>query len=341
MSLQSPERILLVRLSSIGDIILTTPLIRCLREKFPASRIDFLTKAKYAELIRHHPGLSTVLEFPDNGDLRALQAQRGSIRRHQYDLILDLHKNLRSIFLTLGLRRSTIRRIKKYGVRRFFLVKMGLNFYRKIQPVYRRYLDVAADFGVQDDRRGTTLYFPTHIASAIDDMLAARVSSPENLICLAPGAGKATKRWPLPSFIAVARSLAERGYHCCILGDDRDRLLGRELMQAVPDCIDLTGRLSLLESAAVLRRARLLITNDSGLMHMAEAAGTPVVAIFGSTVRELGFFPYRRQSRVVENPTIRCRPCSHIGRDRCPRRHFRCMTTLQPARVLAEAAALL
>jgi heptosyltransferase-2 len=331
-----PERILLIRLSSIGDIVLTTPLIRILRKKYSDSRIDFLTKSKFAPLVRHHPGISDVIEFPDDGGLAALLHMRKKIRAQHYDTILDLHKNFRSFVLTAFQDVDHRARLKKYGVRRWLLVKTGLNFYHRIKPIYERYLDVAYKFYIQNDDLGTELHLPASINAQIQKQLAESFPGLKRIIAIAPGAGFATKRWPVEYYVQFVDNLLKKGYNCCVLGDVTDKPLARTIVKQNPDCVDFTGKMSLLECAAVLTFAEKLVTNDSGLMHIAEAVGTPVVAIFGSTVRELGFFPFRPQSRVVENPAIPCRPCSHTGRNRCPRGHFHCMRTIEPAMVLDE-----
>ncbi len=168
------------------------------------------------------------------------------------------------------------------------------------------------------------------------DMLRRRGLVPGEFVALAPGAGFATKRWPLENFVALARKLFNRGRVFCILGDEADQPLGRELANIAPGAVDFTGKLSLLESAAVLQEAALLICNDSGLMHLAEAVKTPVAAIFGSTVREFGFFPHRQNSLVIENLEVVCRPCSHVGRRACPKGHFLCMRSLTPDLVWRE-----
>ncbi len=328
-----PKAILLIRLSAIGDIILTTPLIRVLRKRFPSARIDFITKAKYADLLRFHPALSQIYEFPDHGGFAELKTARRWIAAQGYDVILDLHRNLRSYVLTWRQLRGPIPRMSKYAFRRFLLVKFGINRYREVVPVYRRYLNVAGHLGVGDDGRGSEIFIPRDVLQRINARLRESALPEGRFFALAPGAGFATKRWPIEYFIDLGRNLSKNNRVFCILGAQQDRRLADQIRQVLPEALDFTGRLTLLESAAVLSQARALITNDTGLMHMAEAVKTPVVALFGSTTRELGFFPMLPESVVIENPEIRCRPCSHIGRHQCPKGHFLCMRSLKPERV--------
>ena len=329
-----PERILLIRLSSIGDIVLTTPLIRLLRRRFPNSRIDFITKARFADLLRYHPGLSNLIEFPDHATGRELLALRRWLRSQKFDIILDLHKNMRSQVLTRGLGVQRISRLKKYGFRRSLLVRTKINLYHTIVPVYRRYIATAVFLGIEDDGRGTEIVVPESINEKAARNLPAGWGEDRSCIALVPGAGFSTKRWPAQHFAELARKLQDAGHALCVVGDASDRALAEVICAQAANCIDLTAKLTLLESAAILGSARLVVTNDSGMMHVSEAMGTPVVAIFGSTVRELGFYPILPGSQVVENSAVRCRPCSHIGKSKCPKGHFLCMSSLEVEWVL-------
>ncbi len=329
----APGKILLIRLSSIGDIVLTTPLIRRLRAAFPSAQIDYVVKEGFADLLRHHPALDRIYTVPMSARRADLSALHQELKRNQYDTVLDLHKNFRSLYLSRGLGRRYKKRLRKYGIRRFLLVKTGINLYDTVVPVYQRYLDVAAGLGLADDDKGSELFLPQQIADSLPDDVADFLQQGE-FIALAPGAGFATKRWPVERFAAVAREILAQGNRCCILGSPTEQKLAGQIREQAPGCADFTGRLSLLESAHVVGKARRLLTNDSGLMHIAEAMGTPVVALFGSTVRELGFFPFLPGSVVIENSSIACRPCSHIGRTACPKGHFLCMKSLDVSRVV-------
>ena len=334
-----PEKILLIRLSSIGDIVLTTPLIRRLRALFPHAQIDFVVKEAFAELVRHHPALNTVYTLPARADFASLRAMREKLQQKNYSAVLDLHKNFRSLYLARGLGQGYKKRLQKYGFRRFLLVKTGWNLYKEIVPVYRRYLDVAAGLGIDDDGQGTELFWPDEAEAGLPQF-AVEFLNAGDFVALAPGAGFATKRWPVQRFAEVARAVIASGKRCCILGSHAEQELAAEIVRAEPGCSDFTGKLSLLQSAVILSKAKRLVTNDSGLMHIAEAVGTPVVALFGSTVRELGFAPILEQSAIIENNSIDCRPCSHVGRDTCPKGHFLCMNSLDVRQVLGALQGL-
>jgi heptosyltransferase-2 len=150
-----------------------------------------------------------------------------------------------------------------------------------------------------------------------------------------------TKRWPEERFVELTRLLTARGERLLLFGGRPDSAVAETIARTAPRGIaDLTGRLTLMETAAAMERCRVVIANDSGLMHMATAVRRPVVALFGSTVREFGFFPYNSPAVVLETNGLRCRPCSHIGLPRCPKRHFACMREILPEQVVEAADAL-
>jgi heptosyltransferase-2 len=163
----------------------------------------------------------------------------------------------------------------------------------------------------------------------------------DSIICFAPGAAHFTKRWPKEYFKQLGKKIRERAKHkIIILGGETDRELGAFLSDN-DQVYDYTGKLSLLETGCLMSRARGLVTNDTGLMHMATAVNLPVLALFGSTVKSFGFFPYRGRVKVLENSTLSCRPCTHIGRSECPKNHFNCMKEITPEQVFNNLQAIL
>ncbi len=338
--MHEPAKILLLRLSSIGDIVLTTPLIRALRRSFPQARIDFVVKTNFAELVAHNPHLNTVHRVnAEAGWLGLVQLGR-HLRSMRYDAVLDLHRNFRTSFLTRICSASFVGRYQKPLVRRWLFVKFKAATMQQIPPVYLRYFDAAESLKVQDEGGGTELFWnEAHETEARKVLQRAGWNEQQPLLCLAPGAGYFTKRWPVEYFAEIARQLQARraDFSVAILGSAQDYELGKFIRaQCERPILDLTGQCSVLATAAILKRSRLLLANDSGLMHIAEAVGTPVIALFGSTTRELGFFPQRASSLVIEHEALSCRPCSHLGYQACPAGHFRCMKELTPQTVFRE-----
>jgi heptosyltransferase-2 len=343
------HRTLILRLSSIGDIVLSSPLIRALRRKFPEARIDYLLRDEYADLVQWNPHVSATFTFPRNGGWRELMEERRRIRESGYDLLIDIHDSLRSRVLTAGHR--TVR-IRKRKLARWLLVHGRRSSYARLggaPSVPERYLETVAHLGVQDDGGGLDLYPPPEAADRVTRLLAETGTGTDaRFVGVCPGARHATKRWPPERFGAVAAALAkERGWGVLIFGSEEERGLcstvERTVREHAPDVsiINAAGRLALGDTAAAMDRCALVLTNDSGLMHIAAARSRPVVALFGSTVREFGFFPFRTPSSVQEIDGLACRPCTHIGRASCPQGHFRCMLDLSENRVLRAAGELL
>ncbi|HPG41170.1 MAG TPA: lipopolysaccharide heptosyltransferase II [bacterium] len=340
----SPKRILIIRLSSIGDIILATPVPRNLKNKFPAVELDFIVKKQFAALLHGNPYIDHILPLDTGGGRRELARLKNQLQARNYDLVVDIHNNLRSHYLKAGLPGIKVT-YKKYAFRRFLLVKFGWNLFRTIIPVTRRYLDSLATFGITDDRLGPQVFIDPTTLQRMDKLLQDKgLETTRPVICMAPGAGFFTKRWPVEYFTQIAE--------CCIkvlnaqivlLGNTQDQQLTRQIIIQLADksALDLAGTLEIMETAAVMNRADLVVSNDSGLMHLAAALKKKTVAVFGSTTRELGFFPDNPLARVMENNDLPCRPCSHIGRKKCPKQHFKCMRDILPDTVFQAVRELL
>ncbi len=333
----SPEKILILRLSSIGDVVLISPVLRGLRRQFPHAVIDVVVKEEFADLVRYHPSVNAVHVVRAKSGMRGLWQLGQELRRRGYGTVLDLHRNFRTTLL--GLLCAAPQRLghRKHRVRRWLYVRFKVNTMAETPPIVQRYLRAAAPLGVRDDGEGTDIFWAQlHEAEAQAALLAAGWRHDQKLIGLAPGAGYFTKRWPPEYFSELIHTLLRDGQETAfaILGGPEDCDLGK-IMRGQPQgrILDLTGRCSLLASAAIIKRCQLLVANDSGLMHIAEAVRTPLLALFGSTTKPLGFFPQRSSSRVLENSKLHCRPCSHLGYHACPQGHFRCMREIAPAEV--------
>ncbi|MDZ7291815.1 MAG: lipopolysaccharide heptosyltransferase II [candidate division KSB1 bacterium] len=344
------QKILIIRLSSIGDILLTTPLLRALRTSLPDAQLDFVVKANFAEVLRFHPAINHLYELNPKGGWSELQMLGRRLRERRYDVVIDLHKNFRSRYLARAAKPPEIFRYHKHVLRRWFFVKTKINLMRNVPPIYQRYLEAAAPLGIGADQSPGTghhldLFWSSREEQAAETALSAHNWQPRMpLLGLAPGAGYFTKRWPAEYFGELAAQVIRAGHQVVVVGGRQDVQLADQIVniaamsispEAKSNLINLAGALSLLAAAVVIKHCRLVVANDSGLMHIAEAVGTPLIAIFGSTTRELGFFPQQATSRVVENQGLACRPCSHLGHAQCPRGHFRCMREILPEQIWA------
>ncbi len=321
------RKILIIRLSSIGDIVLATPLVRVLRKKFQDSQIDFIVKKEFSALLRYNPYITNLIELDTSKGFKELLRLKRKILAEKYDLIIDIHNNLRSIFLRT-FSGAKVLKVNKRVFKRFLLVKFKINLYKNAIPVAERYIETVTRFSIKNDNQGLDIFVPAEIIGVAKDKI--NFSSENFYIAIAPSAKHETKRWPVERFAKLADELIEKfNAKIILLGGAEDIEICSKLKSMTQgEIINLCGKTTLLESAGVLSLCKLLVTNDSGLMHIASALKIKVVAIFGSTVKEFGFFPYGTKSIVVEKP-ISCRPCSHIGRSKCPKGHFNCMLSIQ------------
>ncbi|ETW99321.1 MAG: hypothetical protein ETSY1_15455 [Candidatus Entotheonella factor] len=335
------RHILVIRLSSLGDIILTTPVLRVLRQSYPEARIDYALKAEFQDVLRAHPCVDRLVPVDTRQPLRhTIRA----LRETHYDLVLDLHRTLRSVWLY---HRSRARRrlaYRKYTLRRALLVHGKWNTLRHAPPVPERYALPLRRLGVTTPLPPTEIHVEAADVLAVEQFLADAgfKTMTQPFIAVAPGSRWQTKQWPVARFAAAAQAVAKRHDAAIVmLGDRHDRQLVQEFQQQVAmPIVDAVGQLSLMQTAALLQQCRLLLCNDSGLMHMATALRVPVVAVFGPTVQALGFYPFQAMAQVVSQP-LSCRPCTTKGLHRCPLGHHDCMQRIAPEQVVAAAESLL
>jgi lipopolysaccharide heptosyltransferase II len=341
---EKPGKILVIRMSSIGDIILTTPLLRCLKKRYPETDITFVVKEQFAVLLSHSPYIDNLVPFSSKTGFAGLRSLKKKLRTEKYDLVIDIHKNLRSIYLRTFIGAGKVTGYSKQILRRTVLIWLRINLFKKIKPVFLRYFESVRNFDVAYDGAGTEITVPEAISSRVKGIVAKTgyVSGSGPLVILCPGATYLNKKWLPERFAETARILAGSGNTFIIVhgGKGDEQLCESIARQAGPKTINMAGKFDLLETAALLKSANLVIANDSGLLHLAQSQKTPVTGIYGATVRELGFFPMDGKSTVVEIP-LYCRPCTHKGLDRCPEKHFRCMKDITTDSVTAAAMQLL
>lgn len=323
-------------MSSAGDVLLTSPLLGLIKEKEPDSEIHFVVKSQFADLIRLNPNVSRLHLVQDHADFHQLEHIRGELIGERFDLTLDLHNNFRSIYLRRGTA-PAIRVVRKDVLRRAVLVNSKLNIYNGVKSValkYARTYDKTVS-GVSRPR----LYFPDAVLERMDEKWSSLAAGARPAVFLCPGARHFTKRWPLEYWRELATKLLEP-FTVVLLGGIEDVPACVEIQRGL-DILNFAGQFSLIESSAMLRHAAAVVTNDSYLMHAANAVGIKTVAIFGSSVREFGFFPYEVEHKVMEVTGLPCRPCSHIGLEACPSKHFKCMKDTSPEAVRSSVLEIL
>lgn len=330
----SKSKKLLIRLSSAGDVVLTSPLLKLMKEREPDSEIHFVLKSQFADLIRQNPNVTKLHIVQDNSDLHHLENLRRELLGERFDITLDLHNNFRSIYLRRGTA-PKVRVITKDIIKRAILVNTRLNLFSSIRSVALKYAQTY-DKSITDVPK-PEVFLPSETVKKINAIWASFGRVDGNSVFLCPGARHFTKRWPVSYWKELAAKLTP-GNRVILLGGAADVEACAEIHRDT-GAINFCGQFSLIESTAMLSHASVVVTNDSYLMHAANALGKKMVAIFGSSVREFGFFPYGIEHKVLEVNGLLCRPCSHIGLEMCPKRHFKCMMDTAPETV--EEAVLL
>ncbi|MEP6745566.1 MAG: glycosyltransferase family 9 protein [Gemmatimonadota bacterium] len=339
--MQAAPRILLVRFSSMGDILLTSALVRVLRARHPEAHIAFLVKAQFAPLVNESPRLSEVITYRDGDPLLPLARE---LRDRRFTHLLDLHGSLRSRALHL-LAPGRWREYSKRRVVREILIRLKRNVYHDTVPEAERYFDAAEGLDVRPDGQGLEFFVSAAAVAEVDAWLATRGLTGQRFTLLGPGAAHFSKRWPPEHWTALAAALARGGRALVVTGGGAEREVGDAIVAAARAARadvraeNSAGEFALQETGALLQRAEALAVGDTGVMHMATAVGAPIVALMGPTVRPFGFFPYQANATILER-NLYCRPCSAFGGPTCPERHHRCLREILPAEVEAALAAL-
>ncbi|TLU88437.1 MAG: glycosyltransferase family 9 protein [Chlorobium sp.] len=323
--MQTIKKILVIRLSSIGDIVLTTPLLRHLNKAYPEAHIDYCTKPPFVALLASNPRLSAIYTTE--------QLPTGS-----YDLVVDLQNNLRSQAIARSMKAGRVVQYRKENWKKWLLVNLKIDLTGTSRNVADRYLDSLKKLPVSGDHQGCELY------PSVEERAFASpfFENSDQTLGLCFGANHFTKRYPPQHFAALLTSLLDKlPLQVLLLGGKDDAAGASEIMKAVPDAfhpriINLAGQCSLMQTAALLERCDAVLCNDTGLMHIASAFGKKLFVLFGSSSSAFGFLPYHAAYKLFEDASLRCRPCSHIGRDHCPKGDFRCMNNLSP-QLIAES----
>ncbi len=310
------KKILIIRLSSLGDILLTTPLIRSIKKNITDSEIDFVLRENYEDLIRLNPNVRKIYNYNEAGYI--VQDIVNSIISEKYDLIIDLQNNFRSRWIS-RVSKVPVVKFNKHHFDKFLLVNFKINNLKDLPPVPVRYANTVKNLVLDDEGLELTT----------DKIPDKRLQSGSNWIGLCPGAKHFTKRWPVENFISLAKLLNENGFQVVLFGGILDLETCLQIENET-GALNLCNENDILQTAADMKLCKAIYTNDSGLMHTATAVKVPVIAIFGSTVKEFGFFPYKAKSIAIENVGLSCRPCTHIGRANCPKKHFKCMIEITP-----------
>lgn len=319
-------KFLLIRFSSIGDIVLTTPVIRCLKKQVPDAEVHFLTKETFLPVVQHNPYIDKLHVLAHSWELMMEE-----LKVENYDYIIDLHHNVKTLRLKRELNVKAYS-FYKLNIQKYIYTSLKINILPKVHIV-DRYLDTVKTFDVKNDGAGLDYFISSSEETTKKDIPASHYAG---YIACVIGAAHGTKRWPVHKW----KEFCERMDHPLILlGGKEDRANGDEIASVDPVKVyNACGKFSINESADLVKKAKLVISNDTGLMHIAAAFKRPIISLWGNTVPSFGMYPYygdnflsgqkRKPYEILQVNKLWCRPCSKIGYKKCPLGHFKCMENI-------------
>ena len=318
--MQETLKILVVRFSSIGDIVLTTPVVRMLKKQLNA-QVHYLTKSSYVSLLKNNPYIDSVYQI-DNSISEVI----ADLKKEKYDYVIDLHSNLRTQILKFRLGMPA-KSFNKLNMEKFMLTNFKLDNMPKIHIV-DRYLETVKHLGVKNDNQGLDFFL------SANDKLDISIF-PKNYIVFVIGGQHATKILPNEKIISIIKKVNKP---VLLIGGPEDAHRGEEIAKACDKVVNTCGKYSILHSASLVQQATMVITHDTGMMHIAAAFNKKIYSVWGNTVPEFGMYPYleSEQSKRIEVKGLNCRPCSKIGYDKCPKGHFKCMQEIDENLFLSE-----
>ncbi|GAC1451150.1 MAG: glycosyltransferase family 9 protein [Chitinophagaceae bacterium] len=327
-------KFLIIRFSSIGDMVLTTPVVRCLKKQVLTAEVHYLTKKTFAKIVEANPYIDKI-HYLDHD----LAATINLLQQEDFDYVIDLHHNLRTASVKRALQKKGFS-FNKLNLQKWLLTAFKINK-MPAAHIVDRYMETIASFGVKNDGAGLDYFIaPGDVVKEKD----IPTSHQAGYIGLVIGAAYNTKKYPLHKLEVFCKTV---NHPVIILGGKEDAVTGQQLSAIDPFKIyNACGKFNLSESADLVRRAKLIITNDTGLMHIAAAFKRPVISLWGNTVPAFGMYPYygenylsHRQQLpydIMEVNHLSCRPCSKIGYNKCPRGHFNCMELIAVEELLQK-----
>ncbi len=335
-----PASVLVLRFSSAGDVILTTPAIEALRKAWPKTKITYVVKKAFADLIRHNPNVDGVIEI-DAGAKEGVFALAKRLRETKPDAVLDLQGKLRSTALRNLVRARGPRAVwtKRPWIDNVTVRMLRARPYRAAMPIADRYHRAVEALVGRELPRGELHHHlgPDDVPAAKRALAAAGVDLAKPIVGMSPGANWETKRWPIERYGEIARRSLAHGHQVVLTGTPGEAHLVEKVREIAPGSASVAGQLTLGSLGGLLSLCRVFVGNDSGPMHMSRALGVPTLTFFGSTdPKQFAFDGHGLLWAGVE-----CAPCSFYGLRACPKGHFRCMLDLDVERAWAELSRLL
>lgn len=325
-------KILIIRFSSIGDIVLTTPVIRTVKTQLDDAEVHFVSKIQYRSILESNPYIDKLFFLEKN--LSPLIAQ---LRIEKYDYVIDLHHNLRTRIIKTALGRPSFS-FDKLNIEKWLMVQLKIDKLPRVHIV-DRYLDTVKSLGVKNDSLGLDYFIPEKDEVPPDWLPHA---FQKGFVAYAIGAQHQTKKLPVKRMIELCDKINRP---VVLLGGKEDAENGEIIKKFFDRGADeyetgleelgkktviynACGKFNLNQSASLIRQAHYVFSHDTGLMHIAAALKKEVFSIWGNTIPEFGMYPYRTRFTILENKKVSCRPCSKIGYKKCPKGHFKCMNDI-------------
>jgi len=319
-------KFLIIRFSSIGDIVLTTPVIRNLRKKFPGATIHYLTKEKFATIVESNPYVDKVILLKDD-----LNTTIEEIKSEAYDQIIDLHHNLRTMRIKSALPSVPFHSFNKLNIEKWIYTNFKINLLPQ-KHIVDRYMATVEKLGVTNDGLGLDYFIPEKDKIKEGDI---PFSHTHGFVAIAIGAAHNTKKLPVEKLCEL---VAKINFPIVLLGGKEDFLNSEKIAEVDNVKIyNACGKFSLNESADIVRNSNLVISHDTGLMHIAAAFKKNTLSVWGNTVPSFGMFPYQTKYEIFQVNKLWCRPCSKIGFEKCPLGHFKCMNKIETDEIVRSA----
>jgi len=326
-------KLLVLQTAFIGDLIMTTPIFKAIKQEFPDSEIHALTIPSASIILKHNPYISKIIEFDKkNGFIRKIFSIFKIIKqiKHQkYDLAISVQSSITSSFILLfaGIKRRIGNKRMKFATDNVIIPK-GLHNRERV-------LTMLSPISKGKFSSETEIFLSEIEINTANKIISDNNSFNMTRIGIAPGSARKTKMWISDYYSELIDRLAESNYHIYFFGSSNEFELINSIINksSATNIFNYAGKLNLLESAALIKMMNLMITNDSSPLHIANAVKTDVFAIFGPTVKQFGCYPYRENDRIIE-VELDCRPCNKHGSDKCPLLHHNCMKLIKPNEIL-------
>lgn len=322
------RKILIIRFSSIGDIVLTTPVVRCVKQQLKDIELHVLTKKKYAGLYTNNPYVDKVYEF-DN----SLRDVIRELKKENFDFVADLQRNMRSRKVRCALKCHNAT-FNKLDLKKLLYTTLKINTLPNVHIV-ERYFEAVSSIGVKNDGKGLDFFI-----GDVNQMSESDIPEEfrDGFYAVSIGGSYPTKVMPDDMVVELIKRLGEP---VVLLGGNGDMERAARITEAVGKNVgNPVGKINLEQSASIIKMSKALLTGDTGMMHIAAALHKPIVSVWGNTVPEFGMYPYMPEnqslSQIVECKGLRCRPCSKLGYKQCPKGHFKCMRNLNIDEIVAK-----